>query len=408
LTRTISTLFSFALLATFVAVADAQTGPDELIKRALAASPAVSAKRLQLESAKRTARALAAPASLELELAPGVGFTNSNFALGQSIDFSGVRAARALRARSEVAIAEAELIAAQADVAARVLTSYSEVLAAREETTSAKLGLESAEATLSAIKKRVEIGEAPAVNVIRAEVEVQRARQQTLISDAELKNSRATLASLLGELPDSESPLNAAWPSVDSVEELAQNYLSRMPRAKVAQATVEAGRAAELEARRRNLPSVFAGLTADSWSLDRRPTVRDNFGLQLRIAFPIDLGEQRHTVKAAQSVRGAREAEHKEVVRQLELELLIAQTSLATAKSVAEGYTTGIVPKAEQMVRAMQAGLESGLTSLIEVLEAQRALIQLRREATVAAKNVRLAEVRLRAATTRFPGLEMS
>ena len=77
------------------------------------------------------AKSLGSPKNPEIELSPGVGFTNSNFVLGQSFDFSGTRAARAQRARGEIQVVRAGLRRAQIEVGEEFLSSYANYLAAR-------------------------------------------------------------------------------------------------------------------------------------------------------------------------------------------------------------------------------------------------------------------------------------
>jgi outer membrane protein TolC len=194
---------------------------------------------------------------------------------------------------------------------------------------------------------------------------------------------------------------------VEDEATLAQAALSRHPGALEARANVEAARATESEARRRGLPSVFAGVAADTWSLDRRPFQSEAIGLQLRLSMPLfDRGENRHALRSAEAARMGREAELEEAERRIALELETASQHLAAARGVADSYSSGIVPRARHMVKAMQEGLASGLSSFLEVLEAQQALAQLMREASEAERNLRLAEVRFFAAAAALPGLE--
>ena len=366
----------------------------------------VVARQLQVQEAEAMAKSFGSPQNPELEVAPGVGFTNSNFVLGQTFDFSGTRAARAQRARAEIQVARANLRKAQLSVGSEFLSAYANYLTARRNQANAQYGVTVAKATVDGIKKRVEIGEAPAVQLTRAEVEMNRSEQAMTLAKSEVAIRRAEVNSLLARPSQAELPL-AVWVPVADSASLSQGALTRRPEAIEALAQIEIAKAFELEARRAGLPSLFAGVATDTWSFDRRPFHKDNVGLQLRLTMPLfDLGENRFAVRSAEAGRKAREAMLKDTARRINLEIETETTNLNAARDVANSYETGIVPKAEQMVKAMQAGLEAGLTSFLEVLEAQKTLFQLRREASDATRNLHLAEVRMLTATAQLPGLE--
>ncbi|MGI8924058.1 MAG: TolC family protein [Fimbriimonadales bacterium] len=402
--KTILTSFILVLAANV----RAQTEPSlaQFVSKAIAASPTVAARQHQVREAEAMARSLGSPKNLELDVAPGVGFTNSNFVLGQSFDFSGTRAARAQRARAEVQVAHAILRKAQLAVGSEFLSAYLNYLAGQRNEANAASGVEVARATVEGIKTRIEIGEAPAVQLTRAEVELNRAEQALTLAQSDVATSRAAVNSLLGQPSITDVPL-AVWSPVSDVNALSQSALARRPEALEALAHIEVAKAGELEARRAGLPSLFAGVAADTWRLDRRPFQRDNVGLQVRLTMPLfDRGENRFAVRSAEAGRKGREAELKDAERRINLDIETVTSQLNAAREVAKSYEAGIVPKAEQMVKAMQSGLESGLTSFLEVLEAQKTLSQLRREASDAMRNLHLAEVRFLIATALLPGLE--
>lgn len=399
-------LISFILVLAANARAQTEQSLAQLVSQAVTNSPAVTARQLQVQEAEASAKSLSSPKNPELEIAPGVGFTNSNFAFGQSFDLSGTRAARAQRARGEVQVARVNLRKAQLAIASEFVAAYANYLAAQRNQTNAASGVEVARATVDGIGKRLGIGEAPAVHLTRAEVELSRSQQALTLAKSEIAATRSAVNSLLGQPSATDVPL-AAWSHVSEADSLSQGVLTRRPEIHEALAQIEIARALELEARRAGSPSLFAGVAADIWSLDRRPFHRDNVGLQVRLTMPLfDRGENRFAVRSAEAGLKGREAELKEAERRIKLDIETSSTHLNAAREVAKSYETGIVPRAEQMVKAMQSGLESGLTSFLEVLEAQKTLSQLRREASDALRNLHLAEARFLTANALLPGLE--
>jgi outer membrane protein TolC len=301
-------------------------------------------------------------------------------------------------------VAQANLRKAQFAVAAELLAAYATYRTAVANEANAASGVQIASTTVEVVRKRIEIGEAPSLQLTRAEIELNRAEQALVLARSDVAASRATVNSLIGKPSASEVPL-AAWVAVPDTG--PEDALKRRPEALEALAHIEVARASELEARRLGSPSFFAGIAADTWSLDRRPFQRDNIGLQLRVSLPLfDLGENRFALRAAESSGKGREAELKSAERRILLDIETATSLMHAAREVAKSSETGIVPRAEQMVKAMQSGLEAGITSFLEVLEAQRTLSQLKREASDAMRSLLLAEVRYLTAIAQFPGLE--
>jgi outer membrane protein, heavy metal efflux system len=128
-------------------------------------------------------------------------------------------------------------------------------------------------------------------------------------------------------------------------------------------------------------PSFAAGVAADIWSLDRRAFSTQNLGLQAFLTFPLFDRDVRRTedqrgralIKAAEENLAVVELGVRTEVTRLALELSARQ-------GIAERYRTEIVGRSEDLVAATRRGYESGLTTLIEVIEAQRTLRQARSE----------------------------
>lgn len=54
------------------------------------------------------------------------------------------------------------------------------------------------------------------------------------------------------------------------------------------------------------------------------------------------------------------------------MEIERAAAELAAAREVALGYQATVLPRTQELLQATRAGFDSGLTSFLEVLEAQR------------------------------------
>lgn len=122
----------------------------------------------------------------------------------------------------------------------------------------------------------------------------------------------------------------------------------------------------------------------------------------------LDRGENRESIRAAELARRSRESELEEARRALKLELEVARAELTSAQAASKTYSTQLLPKAQELINRLRTAFEAGLTSYLEVLEAQKALSQLLSEEAVARRELVRAEVRYLGAANLIPGLEMS
>lgn len=401
-------LFYVSILVASIGTAQAQTplGPEQIVQKALDASPAIRAQVSRHQATLQTAKSLGSGQNPELEIAPGIGFTNSNFVLGQTFDLSGKRSAQTRIAQAEAKEALAELQRTRLHVAELVLAAYADYLWSVEMEAFASQTVEAAQQILSGVAKRVGLGEAPAVQRTRAEVELLRAQQAQIEARAKLASNLAVLNQALG-IPFKEQTSVQGWLTIGFKEGAETRAISVRPEVMLARARIDAARAGEDEAKSLGRPSLFAGVAADTWSLNRNPFRSENLGLQVSLKMPlIDRGENRFALKSAEFTRKAREEDLRTAERLVMLEVEQATIGMTAATQVASSYASGIVPKAEEMLSVMRQGYESGLVNFLEVLEAQQTLSSLRREAADATRALRFAEVRYLAAIGQFPGLE--
>jgi cobalt-zinc-cadmium efflux system outer membrane protein len=280
------------------------------------------------------------------------------------------------------------------------LTNLARLLAATEEVASASASLDSARALQSAVAKQHEIGEAPRVQVTRAELEVLRANQRVTQAQGRQKLARAALESLVGPQPDLQA---VAWPQTSAAQAPANSVELLNARLQVAYAS-----AASEVVRADYAPALSAGVVADVWSLDRSPFQSENFGLQLAFRMPLfEGGQRRGALRASATEIEAAKIRVEEAQRRANLALLEAETQKSTAQLLAQSYDGDVLPKGEAMLTAMREGYSAGLVTLVEVLEAQQTLVRLRQERVQAVLDLRLAEVNLWLAQLNLPGTEV-
>jgi cobalt-zinc-cadmium efflux system outer membrane protein len=203
----------------------------------------------------------------------------------------------------------------------------------------------------------------------------------------------------------SESPLVVSdWISSTNAE---SGRTSPVPRQRIAEAELESARSQVQAAKTLGKPTFSAGIASDFWGLDRPESRNQSIGLQFLLRAPLgDRGENSYAVRAAESNVARYQEFLKDANRLAELERDTAAKALSSAKSVSNSFEAGILPKAQEMLVSMRQGYETGLISLLEVLEAQQTLQRLRRESADASHKLRLAETRYLKATGLLPGIE--
>lgn len=382
---------------------------DEAVRRALEQSPAVTAAESRVEAAAAGVRGARAPFNPQAELAPGVGFTNGNSVLSQQFDIGGLRSAQAQAAMGLRTAAEAELELTRLQVAGQASTAYHDLVRARSAEEAARETAQLARQLRDAVRHRVEIGEAPQVQLTRAEIEVTRAEQEVARAAGDVRGRQTTLNVLLGRPADTPT-LPAATLAVPEAPaptaELLQHAQQARPELAVGRGLLEARRGDVAVARAQRRPELFTDVAADTWSLDRDPFGSRNLGFQVRLSFPIlDRGRLRSAEDRARAGVRAQEAELEATRRALTLDIEQAAAELSTAREVALNYETAILPRTQELLRATQAGFETGLSSFLEVLEAQRVARQTRTEYQSVLFEAVRARINLERALGRIPGL---
>jgi cobalt-zinc-cadmium efflux system outer membrane protein len=379
------------------------------VRIAVEGNPQVLAARSRLAEADAALRGARSHFGVQAEIAPGGGYTNGNALLSHRLDFGGRISAESRKALADRDAALADLASAQLRVAAESRMAYFDAVRAKEAEKVADDSLSVVRQIGQAVKRRVEIGEAPAVQATRAEVEVARVEQDVLRLRGERLAREATLNLLLGR--PANSPLTLAdtlstpSPPGETVP-LIERALRERPDLLAARSRVEGQKGAVAMAKAEGRPDAFAEVASDTWSLDRQPFQGRNLGAQLRIAFPLlDGGRLRAGVHKALAVVNEREADLKslELAARIEIEQAVAE--LTSAREIVSNYRSTIVPRTEELLAATRSGFETGLSSFVDVLDAQRVSRQIRSEYLAALHDAVRARIGLDLALGAVPGL---
>ncbi len=353
-------------------------GLDEALQRALRLNPELAVARGEVNAteAARAQAALWPNPELELEIeGSDSSERETTLILSQPLELGGQRAARMDVAEQGWRLAEARYALALADVRSQVLRAFALTLTAQEQARQAERALELANKVLAVTAKRVKAGDVSPVEEIRAQLTATTARTEQRQARGQLEAARLRLAGLWGESHPAFSRLDGELdrlPEPGSRRALEQ-AVERAPRLVLAQRELMRARAlAELEQTRR-IPPVT--LTAGAKRIEESDETIPVIGFSMPL--PLFDRNQGNLLEAQRRIDIARDqlASTRVQVRQ---ELLLAYTQLDTARDEADIMRQDILPSAQGAYDATLKGFELGKFSLLEVLEAQRALDQAR------------------------------
>jgi cobalt-zinc-cadmium efflux system outer membrane protein len=293
--------------------------------------------------------------------------------LSQPLELGGKRAARvqaAQRGREGVA---AMLAQRRAEVRAETAAAWFAVLAAQEQLRLAQQASELAQRAASATGRRVVAGKVSPVEETRAHVAASTVKLELIKAHGALASSRARLAALWGNpAPRFDSVVGeiAALPELPSLA-LQRELLAQAPAMQLARAELEHRQAlAKVELSRRT-PDVALNIGSKrSEELGRTQAV---FGLSLPL--PLFDRNQGAVLATARQVDKARDGLTAAASR-LETELVQAREEYASARAQALALRDEILPGAQSAYEAASTGFEYGKFGFLDVLDAQRTLLQ--------------------------------
>lgn len=305
----------------------------------------------------------------------------------EAFDFGRRRAeVDAARAAQNTANAEAGLT--QLDVAIGTVNAYLTLLAAERTVQAAQADVERREVLARSVRVLVDNGLRPGADASRANAELARARANLARARQQREIYRATLADILaladGNVEVQEGALVAALPERPSAERgVAAHPLAAAQQARVQQTAsglrklqrsyypkLDLQAAAYGRGSGANTDGTFPGGTS-GLGIDRA-----NWAAGLTITFPLfDV----FSVRQRKAIEAANEREQEERYKQTLLDLngqlRKAQASLEGARQVAEA-TPVELEAARETETQTRARYQAGLTTIVEVSEAQSLLVQ--------------------------------
>ena len=377
-----------------------------LVRCALEVSLTAKAERQGLDAAKgrQEAASPVLPANPVLALsgatrsAAGQALVVNWYAtLSQEIEISGQRGARKSAADAEREAQEKSVAMMERAVAVAAWRAYFEALAAREEV---RLGEELEVLTgkvAAATKAAADKGLLSGIDADVTDIAHLRVVQEKLAAIRRAQQATAALLSLMSLDPRREVAVEGDLVPIADVETFAAkqdpHIVDERPEVQALEAT---GRAYEARAsmyRRARVPNPTLSVFVQNDGFNERVL---GVGLSMPIPLPQPLGRTfagEITEADALSRRSKTQAE--QARREIRLDLANALASYASIRAQSELYTAERIGRAEQSLRSIASEIEAGRLAVRDALVSQQALVDLRRAALEARKNLALGSVDL-------------
>ncbi len=390
--------------------AGARIGLDELTEAVLRANPGLlAAQRLRNSAAAAVVGAGALPnprldfGRAEQRPRSGSGLAGPAYAAGvsQLIENPALRRSRVDAARSVERASVWQARLARNELVAQVRLRASDLLLRQAEAAAAAETTALLEQVNARVRARVDSGEAPRYELIKADAEIINARslQQTALLQAQqaaITLNRLAAGTLpvqwtLDVVPDDDSL------ALPDMERLRRETLERNPELLALRAEIERAGARLAGARASRWPGVE--LRA---SHSRDPEVRQ---LGIGVAFEVPLLDRRtgpiaEAGSELERARGLAEGRSAE----LEQQLLQAGRALEMAQLRVEALSRGAIRDAEAALRVADAAWRFGERGILDVLDAQRVLRTVRADLLTARFQVQAARTELDFLAGRWAG----
>lgn len=297
----------------------------------------------------------------------------TTFLLSQPLELGGKRQARVQAALRERDSASAQLGARQADIRADVIDGWFAVLAAQEQLRLAQEASELARRAAAATGRRVVAGKVSPVEETRARVAASTVQLDLLRARGTLATARKRLAAMWGnpaprfEKADGEIDKLPSLPD----QALLHHRLAQAPAMALARSELGKREAlAKVELTRRVPDVTFNVGSKRSEELGRSQAV---FGIS--VPLPLFDRNQGNVLETARRVDKARDELSSTALR-LDAELAQAREEFDVAREQALALRGEILPGAQSAYEAASTGFEYGKFGFLDVLDAQRTLLE--------------------------------
>lgn len=348
----------------------------EALRLALAHNPELAMARLEVQALEGAETQAGARPNPEL----GVLVEDSRSATrtttvqwSQAIELGGKRSARLAAAASAREQAGVALLARQAEVRAAVTSAFFELLGAQEQLRLSQMSLELASKASGVATRRLQAGKVPPLEQAKAQVAEAGARADLAQAKSELALARQRLRALWGQgaIEFTQAEGNAeALPELPAQQRLGE-WMAEAPAVRLARLDIARRQAVSEGERAKRVPDLTVTLGAKrAADLGRTQAV-----IGLSIPLPLLDRNQGNLLEALRREDQAREALAAATSR-LQAEVGQSLEKLRLSREQSQMLRREALPTATTAYEAAVKGYELGKFAFIDVLDAQRTLVQ--------------------------------
>jgi cobalt-zinc-cadmium efflux system outer membrane protein len=294
----------------------------------------------------------------------------------QLVELPGVRRSRISRGEFRLDAAEFSVNTTELVVRAEVKQIFYEILRRRGAASIADVTRKLLEDIRERIRVRVRAGEAPRLDLVRAESEALTAAKNFDSAVLQVREAKYIMRAIVGSVLPEEFEIEGALPPPEvppPLDALREEMLAKYPALAQAEAEVQSAKARlQLEQRLRTpQPTVLAGFERDP-DLDQ---------WRVGLSIPLPIWNQRQG-PIAEAAAGVQLSEANTLRQRLQLlrELETAFTLYRIAHRRVEALEGGLIAEAELGQKVAEAAYKLGARGIIEYLDAQRVLARVRND----------------------------
>jgi outer membrane protein, heavy metal efflux system len=305
---------------------------------------------------------------------------HENLTFGLPIEVGGQRGRRIALAREELTLADLDVRAEMRTLRRNVRAAFYGLLAAGERARLAGEVLDLAKRARQAAQERFEAGAAPRLEVLEGDLGLARAQADADLAHAARAASLADLDAVLNQPPGQAVAVTGDLGDVGTIPDVAAAMQLAAASnggllAAEREASVEERRLSLLRAERLPTPTFTVGLPMHA---PDEFTVGKSVGIALSVPlFSRNQGEIARSRATIEQIHAKRDAAR----RQVESQVFAALARIRAQRNQVDAFRTRIVPAAAELAELAEESYEAGRSSLLALLDAQRSLRDVRRDA---------------------------
>jgi outer membrane protein, heavy metal efflux system len=305
---------------------------------------------------------------------------HENLTFGLPIEIGGQRGRRIALAREELTLADLDVRAEMRTLRRNVRAAFYGLLAAGERARLAGEVLDLAKRARQAAQERFEAGAAPRLEVLEGDLGLARAQADADMARAARAASLADLNAVLNQPPGQAVAVTGDLGDVGTIPDVAAAMQLATASngdllAAEREASVEERRLSLLRAERLPTPTFAVGLPMHA---PDEFTVGKSIGIALSVPlFTRNQGEIAQSRATIEQIHAKRDAAR----RQVESQVFAALARIRAQRDQVDAFRTRIVPAAAELAELAEESYGAGRSSLLALLDAQRSLRDVRRDA---------------------------